>query len=189
MIALTSIVGKIFHQIISDRVLDYMTTNGFIDTAMQKAFIRNVNGTMEHNTVLQEVISHARRNKRTCHITFFDLKDAFGSISHSLIDHTLTRYNIPDNIKSYISSLYSNISGQVVGNKWKSNRFSFKRGVFQGDPLSPTIFICVFNPLIEYLHSEAKHGYHLDKDTPVISTPFADDFNVISTNARTHQRL
>ena len=95
-----------------------MTTNGFIDTAMQKAFIRNVNGTMEHNTVLQEVISHARRNTTNLPIShFFDIRDAFGSISHSLIDHTLTIYNIPDNIKSYTSSLYSNISGQVVGNK------------------------------------------------------------------------
>jgi hypothetical protein len=32
-------------------------------------------------------------------------------------------------------------------------------------------------------------GYKLNDVTNVISTPFADDFNVISTNSRTHQRL
>ena len=63
------------------------------------------------------------------------------------------------------------------------------KGVFQGDPLSPTIFIAVFNPLLEYLISENKHGYKLDSDNPVISTPFADDFNIITTNSRTHQRI
>ncbi len=67
--------------------------------------------------------------------------------------------------------------------------FTFKRGVFQGDPLSPTIFITVFNPLLEYLKSESKHGYKLNNSTNVISTPFADDFNVITTHSRVHQRI
>ena len=43
--------------------------------------------------------------------------------------------------------------------------------------------------LFKHIVDIRKHGYYIDKDTPVISTPFADDFNVISTNARTHQRL
>ena len=189
MIALTSTIGKLFNQIISDRLLEYMIQNSFIDDSIQKAFIKNVNGTIEHNQLLQEVISHARHNKRTCHVTFFDLKDAFGSISHELIDHVLTRYDIPENIKIYINSLYSNISGKVIGNKWSSERFTFNRGVFQGDPLSPTIFICVFNPLLEYLQSEKSNGYYINQNTPIITTPFADDFNVITSNARTHQRI
>ena len=86
---------------------------------------------------------------------------------------------MPDNVKQYINNLYSNISGSVIGPTWRSERFVFKRGVFQGDPPSPTIFICVFNPLLEYILSESKHGYRLDSDTSVISTPFADDFNII----------
>ncbi len=85
--------------------------------------------------------------------------------------------------------MYSGINGCVNGPKWKSDRFYFKRGVFQGDPLSPTIFITVFNPLLEYLHSEAKHGYYLNNNSSVISTPFADDFNVITGNSRSHQRI
>ena len=64
MIALTSIVGKVYHQIISSRTLKYMTTNGFIDNSMQKAFINNINGTIEHNQLLQQIIQHARHNKK-----------------------------------------------------------------------------------------------------------------------------
>ena len=189
MIALTSVIGKLFHQIISNRILDYMTSNGYISTEMQKAFIHNINGTIEHNQVLQEVITHARQNSRTCHITFFDLKDAFGSISHSLIDHTLARYQLPDNLRTYIQNLYSNISGSVLGPGWKSDPFVFKKGVFQGDPLSPTIFIMVFNPLLEYLQTETKFAYKLSSDTQIISTPFADDFNVITTHSGAHRRI
>ena len=34
MIALTSVIGKLFHQIISDRILEYMIGNGFINSAV-----------------------------------------------------------------------------------------------------------------------------------------------------------
>ena len=46
----------------------------------------------------------------------------------------------------------------------------------------------MFNPIIEYLKTEIKHGYILDGNN-IISTPFADDFNIITTNKKTHQRI
>ena len=156
---------------------------------MQQAFIHNINGTIEHNQLLQETLQHARHNKKTCHVTFFDLKDAFGSISHELIQTCLERYNVPLQVQQYVKLLYSNINGTVCGPNWKSDPFIFKRGVFQGDPLSSTIFLIVFNPLIEYLKTEIEQGYALSKEVKVISTPFADDFNVITGNRRTHQRI
>ena len=94
---------------------------------------------------------HDTTKKKTCHITFFDLKDSFGNISHELIDICLKRYNIPDHVRLYVKSLYSNINGTVLGPKWESEAFIFKRGVSQGDPLSSTIFRIVLNPLLEYL--------------------------------------
>ena len=36
------------------------------------------NGTIEHNVVLEEIISQAKTNKKTVHVTFFDLEDSFG---------------------------------------------------------------------------------------------------------------
>ena len=51
----------------------------------QKAFLSNINGCMEHIKVLQEVIQDAKANKKTVHISRFDLTDAFGSVSHGLV--------------------------------------------------------------------------------------------------------
>ena len=71
----------------------------------------------------------------------------------------------------------------------ESETFNFQKGVFQGDPLSPVIFLACFNPLLEYLTSiKTKHGYNLNGDK-VISTPYADDFNLISNNKRNHQKI
>jgi hypothetical protein len=66
-----------------------MITNGYLDPSAQKAYMNGINGCVEQVQVVQEVIQHAKSNHRTAHITWFDLVDAFGSLSHMLILHVL----------------------------------------------------------------------------------------------------
>ena len=141
MISLTSCISKVLHQILAERTTKYLTDhNSYIDKSVQKAFINGVNECTEHNTVLHEVLRHAKTKRRTLPITFFDLADAFGSVSHQLIERSMARYAIPTRVSSYVATLYSQLNGSVSGPGWKTKPFEFKRGVFQGDPLSPTVF-------------------------------------------------
>ena len=85
------------------------------------------------------------------------------------------------------------MKGKVCPKSWESEVFSFLKGVFQGDPFSGVIFLIVFNPVIEHikLYKET-HGYELkinDIVKSVNTTPFADDFNIISNNSIKHQQL
>ena len=105
MIALTGCVGKCYHLLLADRLTTYLTANKFIDNTLQKAFLPGINGCIEHNIVMEEIIKHARCKNKTAHITFFDLEDAFGSVPHSLIDETFKRNNLPANITSYFHNL------------------------------------------------------------------------------------
>ena len=84
-------------------------------------------------------------------ITFFDLADAFGSVSHDLIMYTLERNGILPSIVTYTNNLYDNLSGYVQALGSSSETFKFKKGIFQSDPFSPLLFILVFNPIIQYL--------------------------------------
>ena len=89
MIALTSCVGKLYHQLLANRIIDFLTTNKLLSPDTQKAFIPKVDGCMEHGYVLQEAIYHCRQQKHTLHCTLFDLADAFGSENHELIEYTV----------------------------------------------------------------------------------------------------
>ena len=85
MIALTSTMGK------------FMWDNKYIDETTQKAFLRGVNGCVEHIQVIQEVIQDAKHRHRTVHFSWFDLSDAYGSIPHNLIEICLRHYHVPEN--------------------------------------------------------------------------------------------
>ena len=189
MISLTSCVSKIFHQVLADRTGTFLTRNRFINPDIQKAFLKGINGCVEHNQLLQEAIAFAKSKKKTVHVTFFDLADAFGSISHTLISHSMKRFMLPVNTIQYVEMLYSRLNGSVCGPGWTSNNFKFRRGTFQGDPLSPIIFLMCFNPILEYLENIRNvHGFNLDGDR-VITTPYADDFNLITSNKVQHQKI
>ena len=54
--------------------------------------------------------------------------------------------------------------------------------------LSPIIFLLAFNPILQYLKTEEHHGYNLN-NYHYITTPFADELNLIITNKATHQRI
>ena len=92
MIALTSCLAKPYHIIKAERLSKFMVDNKYIDPSVQKGFMANINGCVEHTTLLQEIIQHSRKNNKTLHISSYDLQDAFGSISHDLIPITLKHY-------------------------------------------------------------------------------------------------
>ena len=85
MIALTGNIGKVFHLILAERLTKFLSKNNLIGNTLQKAFLPGINGCIEHNAVLDEIVKDAKHKKKTVHMTFFDLEDAFGSVPHSLI--------------------------------------------------------------------------------------------------------
>ena len=133
-LALSSCLGKPYHCIKAQRMADFMVANGYINTSTQKAFLQGINGCVEHIKVLQEIIQDAKANKKTVHFSWFDLTDAFGSISHFLIDFCMKHFNVPEKAIHYINNLYSQLQGKVVTKEWSSDIFTFLKGVFQGDP-------------------------------------------------------
>ena len=176
----------------------YMVDNGYIDPMIQKGFMKQINGCNEHTTLLQEIIQHARHNAKTLHLSSYDLQDAFGSVSHDLIPHVLHHYHVPEVTANYIVDLYSKLQGRVKTKQWTTDPFLFKRGVFQGVPYSPIIFLVAFNPILQYLKQfEDKHGYELSvkneseiiQSKKIITTPFCDDFNLITKNKIQHQKI
>jgi hypothetical protein len=187
-IALGNTIGKSYHLLLSKRTTTFLLGNKLIDPKMQKAFLPGISGCTEHARVLSELIKSARQKKRTVHVTFFDLADAFGSVPHDLILHAFRRNFLPPEFINYFELHYGNLESCVKTNDFTTNTFPFRRGVTQGDPMSPIIFLLAFNPVLDFLQSQEKYGYQLGQEK-VISLPFADDFCLVTTNKKVQQRL
>ena len=106
--------------------------------------------------------------------------------------HTLQRNLLPESICNYFSEFYRFSQVITPTNSWRLEPYSFCRGVFQGDPISPTIFLMALNPVIQQIKLEEELiGYKIytEKSTfSIITLPYADDFCLVTTNMRCHQK-
>ena len=159
------------------------------------AIIPGIDGSREHTMVLSEIVKNARFVKKTLHLTSLDLRDAFGSTAHSLIVFLLRWARVPESVCRYIADCLDRLRTRVTTREWTTDAMPIRVGTMQGDTLSPILFLLAITPVIEYLQrEELEHGYALKNSvtgriTKFICTPFADDFNVMSRNKRSHQRI
>ena len=60
-IAVTNTDGKILLSILATRALSYMKKNNYFDISIQKGFINDMAGCVEHTTMLSELLKNSKK--------------------------------------------------------------------------------------------------------------------------------
>lgn len=82
-----------------------------------------------------------------------DAEKAFDRVDWSFLFKTLNLHGFSPKIFSLISLLYSVPRASVLVNGRTSNYFPLQRGVRQGCPLSPLLFILALEPFLSSIHN------------------------------------
>ena len=189
-IALANTDGKIFFSLLARRITNHMSGNNYMDGVSQKGFLPGVSGCIEHSTLLYEAMLDARRAKRQICVAWVDLKNAFGSIRHNLIQFALHHYHLPVHLQQLVFAYYSSLSAFV--SEPATDPFQYNIGVFQGCPLSPILFNVCFQLLLDALSEPSVLSLSYDfKDGPisVSNTAFADDLGLLSKSSNGCQKM
>ena len=114
----------------------------------------------------------------------FDFKKAFDSLSWKYLFNTLKAFNLGDSFIHWIKVFYSDISSCIMNNGFASDIFDVKRGVRQGDPLSPYLFIIALEVAnISICGNSDIRGIKVGKHEIKLSV-FADDLTTFVGNTR-----
>jgi hypothetical protein len=130
----------------------------------QKAFVPGVSGCTEHIAQANMAMNIANSNQRGLYILAIDLKDAFGSVSHKLLENNLKLLNLPEAVRNVIINSYDDASVQITTIKGITEDIQIKKGVKQGCPLSPALFNAFIDPLVRRLNSSDMKQYDVAAD-------------------------
>ena len=113
---------------------------------------RKKRGTTQAIFVARRVQEFAERAGLRAQFVFLDWEKAFDKIEHEWLMAALDSYGLPARVQRMIAQIYSNptfyVEVEGVKSSWKTQR----RGIRQGCPLSPYLFILVMNRIIEQVN-------------------------------------
>ena len=87
------------------------------------------------------LINHTAARNIPGLLMFLDFEKAFDTVEWSFIWKTRSSFNFGSSLINWIKLCYRNIEGCAPNNGWENSYFTPRRGVRQGCPLSPNIFI------------------------------------------------
>ena len=164
-----------------------MTTNGYFNKSIQKAFMSTTPGCTEHHMKLATILQDARAKHKSLAVCWLDLANAYGSVHHSLISFTLRYYNAPPQFSKIVQMFYTGLYAKVSSSKWSAPFIPLKLGVYQGDPLSVVIFNTV---MICSIQTRQDVGYRFSPHRSQVNLlQYADDTCLVANSPSSCQHL
>ena len=104
------------------------------------------------------------------------------------------QYRVSEKCQRVVACLYSNLTVQVRTPDWQTGMIPFQKSVFQGDPLSVSIFNMVINMYVDQIssprHLSLAYEYsYSNSHLLVLLTQFTDDTSIITNSVKSCQFL
>ena len=111
-------------------------------------------------------------------MVWVDYKKAYDMLPHSWIIECMNMFGITENLTGVIQNSMKQWRTELMAGNQVVGEVCIKRGIFQGDSLSPLLFVLALIPLTLVLR-KVKAGYNLGNGLPTINhLLFMDDLNL-----------
>ena len=159
-ITLIQIIYKIWAIILTNRITPYMS---LLTNETQTAY-KTGRSTIDILSLIQNQI----QNEKTKQLLLIDLSKAFDSIDRDILWTTLYEKGLPWDL---IKQIRSGHCGNYLAPKYKGKiggKINNNKGVFQGSPISPLLFIIYFAHVLENYEEKLVKNYKIER--PLITT-------------------
>ena len=145
----------------------------------QKGCRKDSRGTNDLLFVDRAVIKEVESRNKNLAVAWKDSKKAYDMVPHSWIIDCLDLFGVAENIKSLLVNSMEKWKVMLCSGNSELGVAEIKRGIFQGDSLSPLVFVLALIPLSLILR-KAKVVYEFSESKEKINLLFMDDFKLNS---------
>lgn len=147
-----SLIGCIYKVISKTLANRLKAVIGKVIDEVQSAFVEGRH-ILEGPLIVNELCSWAKKEKKEMLLFKVDFEKAFDSVNWMYLDSVLMQMGFGTRWRSWISGCLRSARASVLVNGSPSKEFTMERGVRQGDPLSPFLFIIAMEGLNAVMRS------------------------------------
>ena len=176
-ISLVGSMYKILAKVLANRLRSVI---GLVISDAQSTFIKG-RQILDGILVANEIVDEARKSHKDLLLFKVDFEKAYDSVDWGYLEEVMSKMGFPSLWRKWIKECIGTATVSVLVNGSSTDEFSLGRGLRQGDPLSPFLFLLAaegFNVLMEALtRNNLFSGFQVGNSasTMVSHLQFADD--------------
>lgn len=105
---------------------------------------------------IEDIYHYTNTKKMSGILINIDFEKAFDSVDWEFLKLTLIKFNFGQSFINWVEAIYRNAKSCVINNGNTTEYFKVSRGVRQGDPLSPYLFLLVVEVLSSVIRQNKK---------------------------------
>ncbi|CAI7799444.1 unnamed protein product [Closterium sp. NIES-53] len=124
---------KVLHKVISEEQFEFLPGRRLADGV----------------SLIADIVDAAKCKDADWHLLLVDFQKAFDSVSRAYLFGTMERMGFPRKFVQWCEGLRAGATTRLLLNGWLGEPVAVRKGVRQGCPLAPYLFLCAVEPLCQ----------------------------------------
>ena len=150
----------------------------------QKGCRKKSSGTKDQILIDKMILQDCKQKHKNLAMAWVDYRKAYDLVPHSWILECLELAGISENIKNFIDNTMKKWTTELTSCGEFLGKVSINRGIFQGDSLSPLLFVVCMIPLTKILRKIKAEFVIKDGNLKVNHLLFMDDLKLFGSSER-----
>ena len=174
------LMWKLLTSVLAETMYDHLERNGLLVNE-QKGCRKRSRGTKDQLLIDKMIMRNCKRRSCGLAMAWIDYRKAYDLVPHTWLLKCTNLFGIASNMVSLLKNSMNMWRTDLTSGKHVFGEVRIKRRIFQGDSLSPLLFVLALTPLTLILR-EVKAGYDVREKVRINHLLYMDDLNLYGKN-------
>ena len=175
------LLWKLLMGILAEKLYEHLEQANILPWE-QKGCRKGSQGTKDQLIIDKMIVKNCKKRLTSLAVAWMNYRKAYDMVPHSWIEKCMNMFGVAVNVRSFISESMKHWNTELNAGQSRLGNVKIKRGIFQGDSLSPLLFVMIMIPLILMLRKTNIFFEVRKKGKRINHLLFMDDLKLFAKN-------